>query len=678
MSTALSIISQYVAGDEEFARLPQWQRDRIYRWGYALSDYYSAPGTKKMIRYARIQRTLGCRQTTVITKIKEWERTHDWRIFKDGRDSNNKKYADTGIHCQRFRAWAVTFAELDIRSKKEACRIIKAVFLYGGMKDPIPGYEHHIPGTLPPEINDRALYRIFKAHEKEIARARFGVDTVKNTPVLKDREQVLPGQLYEWDDMLHDCQVMWNGEAVRVNELAVYDYASACRFHFGHIPAFERMSDGKRQSFNRKLALMFVAYVLRYIGYHPDKCILMMEHGTMTLSKEKKLLLETATGGVIEVRMGGIKGQKQQQLGGHAARGKGNPMAKGGIEGNHSLVHNITGHLPLQTGWKNRNEPAMSYGIRKEAETVAFWQAALEAKGEHELALALENPVMKFHEFVSYLKIKYDLMNGRTEHNIKGWNKNTTLEYCIGRDTWIDGSELDQDPAQKALLTALIQSRPDLVRERQLSPLEVWNTAKNKLVRIPLSLYVDLIGDDRDFGRTITVRDDGLIRVRDAYVEAGDELIYLAEIHQDGHPPIPMTRGQQYRVIINPYASHELIVQDQSGRILGMAPKYTTVSPLGEDIYKQIGRTESRKAQDIARQRARWETYNTHVATRQEHNRNLAEEGGVAPRRPRRTLPPAGNLPDSDYTPAEPLHATVTHHDGLDLPDADTTSYGGF
>ena len=45
--------------------------------------------------------------------------------------------------------------------------------------------------------------------------------------------------------------------------------------------------------------------------------------------------------------------------------------------------------------------------MRREAEQVAFWQAALRAKGRDDLADKIDMPVMNFEDFTEYLTIKY-------------------------------------------------------------------------------------------------------------------------------------------------------------------------------------------------------------------------------------------------------------------------------
>lgn len=627
MSNSLAIYSA-AAASQEFAELPSNQRRRVDKWAAELDwlDQMLKRGGRRTGPgglYKEIARRMSLKESAVSRVVRAWEQTQDWHVLLDGRMHNNKPVEDYGIKTPRFKAWAVRFAEHELRSSKEAIRKIYTIFLHGGMI--IDGYEHHVPGTIPPEINERALQRIFQAHAKEIKRARFGVDAVKELPVLRDRTALEVGQWYEMDDVMHDIQVLYQGQAVRVSEFGMIDYASACRIHWGSIPNFRRLDDNKRQALTRKMALMFLAYVLRYIGYHPDKCVIMMEHATATLSQDKMDLLKAATNGVIEIRKGGIKGAAQKAIGGRAARGHGNPMAKGEIEGSHNLIHNTQGNLPLQVGWTGRNEPAVTWGLRREAEQVAYWQQQLASKGRTDLAAKLDLPALTWEDYTELLITKYEIINGRTDHKISGWSRNKTVEYCVGNGQWVSEADLQQTQEQRQALCLLVDQHPDMVREANMSPAQVWARGKDKLVKLPLATYVDLLSDERDFGRMVRV-DCGLIRVQDKLCNNGEQLIYLAAAANDGRQPLRLEDGRTYKVVLNPYAIHELIVLDDNGSILGRAPQYAKVNPLKEDLYKTIGRAEGRKAADMARQRARWEGTNAYNMQRREANKSVMDE----------------------------------------------------
>ena len=136
------------------------------------------------------------------------------------------------------------------------------------------------------------------------------------------------------------------------------------------------------------------------------------------------------------------------------------------------------------------------------------------------------------------------------------------------------------------------------------------------------------MGDLTEFGKTVTVR-RGMITIQDQYVNNGIAITFFAEIYTEGGTRIHLEEGRKYRVVINPFADTELIVLDEDGRILGIAPEYTRANPLDENYYKHIGRIEARKAERNAKQHARYEGDNLQVIARRERNRAIAEEGGV-------------------------------------------------
>ena len=196
MTETLAIYAA-AATDKEFESLPEKHRSRVTTWAHELEWMDRALKQGKRLTgpcglYSQMARHMGLSVTQVSRIIKRWQATQDWHVLLDGRVRNNKPVEDYGIKTPRFRAWAVRFAEHECRSSREAIRKIFTIFLYGGMT--IDGYERHVPGTIPQEVNERALYRIFADHEKEIHRARFGMGAVRELPVLRDRSVLEPGQ----------------------------------------------------------------------------------------------------------------------------------------------------------------------------------------------------------------------------------------------------------------------------------------------------------------------------------------------------------------------------------------------------------------------------------------------------------------------------------------------------
>lgn len=606
--------------DEDFAQLPKAERDRVIKWGTVLHNKVMLGTGGKTKRYADAGYVMGVGATAVCSKLKMWEETGDWRVFVDKRHRNGDN-ADMGARSPRFMAWLLTFVEQHGRTVAAAWRNLEVLFCYSD--EVIPGFENRRRGEIPAGVSLRGLQRLCKMHAKELKRARFGNMAVRDLPVLTTRVGMLPGQLYEFDDVDHDNFVLWGGQQVRVKELGIIDYASGCRFHWGQIPAFKRVEDDKRQSLNRKMALMFLAYVLRYIGIHKDGAVLVMEHGTATLSKDKVALLEGWGGGMIKVRMGGIKGGEQKFLGGYRGRGHGNPMTKGAVEQSNRATHDWLSLLPGQTG-TDRKEPAVTYGLTMDVKKLIADEEKLRQLGRIDLAEKLRMPILRFVDFVEYLRVVYALINGRTDHQLEGWGDKVAVEYELAGQ-WLPEQAFAKDPGQLAMLKMLVSNGSANVRERKLSPTEVWERGEKDLVKIPLALYVDLIGDERDFGRRVRV-DRGMITVRDQYINGGEPITYLAKV-KGVEGSRHLSDGDEYRVIMNPYATTEIVVMDEDGSIMGVAPEWTRVTPLDEEeLYKRVGKASSLKTRDQAAQRARYASLNEEVDARRSYNRAIMDE----------------------------------------------------
>lgn len=106
-------------------------------------------------------------------------------------------------------------------------------------------------------------------------------------PYVRTSRVGLPvGGQYMFDDVWHDHYVTFAGKPVRVLEFGAHDVASGCRFDWGHMPFVTLPDDPKkRKALDNEMFRLFLANILYSTGYHPDGCLLMMEHGTANLSE---------------------------------------------------------------------------------------------------------------------------------------------------------------------------------------------------------------------------------------------------------------------------------------------------------------------------------------------------------------------------------------------------------
>ncbi len=654
--------------DPDYTELPQEQRERVYRLLLAISHVpEDASVTKPGGVLDILSASTGMARDTVQRLWYDWDRSHDWRVLADKRSLRKAAAAREGCRSPRFRAWALTMLESNQRSTRRAIDAIHRIFRFGGTV--VPGFEQwdYSSGRIPAGVSESSLRRIAKDHRHEMMIARQGYKAAAShrLPVLSTRVGMMPGQVYQCDDMDHDCYVQVGTQQVRIIEFAAVDYASGCRFHWGCTPKVRRETDGKKQGLTQKMYMMFMAYILRYIGFHKDGVQLVMERATASLPTEIVELLEGAGLG-ITVRTGGLQGARQKKVGGYTARPGGNPRGKGSIEQSHNPAHNITADLPGQTGKDRQHSPERLWGVLKSQEGVEKLRTALMDAGRNDLAEGLQNHILTYNQYLEIATMRYALWNNRHDHELEGWGKNTRLEYQVQPGDWRTPAELTENGKYplSPLLVDSAKRNPGLVRERKMSPKEVWEAGHRDFARIPLWLYVEMIRSEKHFGKRVKVY-GGLITVQDKYV-SDDKLHYLAEVDCEGKR-VTLQEGQEVWCVLNPYALEPLVILDEAGRILGEAPQYVRASPLDrEATWELVGKVDSINTRRAAMQRARYEQEGMRVEAINEHNRAIAEEGGVYGRR----------APKSSLTPAQKGMATRLAHsvgdeiDVLDLPAA--------
>ncbi len=645
----------------EFAGLPRDQRDRVralLNCLAALPEGYKVTGPGGAI--ARLAAAGAGSMGNARRLYYLYRDQRRWQCLVDDRCRPAATLALSGNRSPRFRAWVQQVVEQNQRKTAPAIQQIHTAFLLGNVS--IPGYEQWPGGSIPAGCSASSLRAIIKRWELDNVRHGLKMNASAQIGPILTREGLKPGQVYEFDDMWHDHLVVMGSQHPRVLEFGAFDVASACRIHWGHIPSVMREEDAKKQGLTQKMFVLFLAYVLRYIGYHKDGCRLIMEHATTRLpAPVAKLLTDSLPR--VTIDLGSITGESQVKLGGYAGQMGGNPRRKSGIENSHSGIHNLLGDLPGQVGRDRQHTQEMTVGRTHAQEQAEKWRRLLTEKGRSDLAALVQNHFLTFRQFSELLIIKYRLWNGRTQHVLEGWSGNTRLSYQLAPGIWTPEEVLTQGgriPLSPALCAA-IEGNPTMVREERLSPQEVWNRGHADLIRIPLSLYVEMLSDLKHFGREATVR-GGLLKVQDKLVQE-DPLYYLAEIVSPEGRRHLLGEGEQVRCCLNPFATEALVILDAAGRILGEAPLYKRIPHQDEEsLREQMGRVESFNARRLTQQQARWTGATQQALSTHQSNRALAEEGGVL--RPRQARPAlrmqsprkaiARPLPedDVDYSPA--------------------------
>jgi len=428
------------------------------------------------------------------------------------------------------------------------------------------------------------------AYERTASRIGRGAAMDFLPSVYSTRLGLRPGQIYQFDDMWHDARVNFGNNKVarRAIELACLDVASASRIAYGLKPRREDIESGKLKNLTEVDMRMLLAHVLINIGYHPDGCTLVVEHGTAAVGSDFELDLGRLSGGAVKIQRSGIINE-QIHKGLFLGAARGNFKLKAALESQHALMHSAVASLPGQMGMNRDNSPEQQHGMAQYNSQLIKAAAALPP----ERAKLLRYPFLDFNKYAAVIAELYDILDWRTEHNLEGWDSNKVEEFRVSTslDVWMPMDKLFELPDPERLaINALIDSDPyEYARPRDLSPREVWNNGLDALVRLPKSSMPMILGER--LGTIRKVQDDGLICFQNAEYGPG-EFRYLARNIQtpDGFR-INLLPGTDYLIHINPFNLDECFISDLQGAFLGLAMRWQTVAKNDVDaLNRQVGK----------------------------------------------------------------------------------------
>ncbi len=612
--------------DPEFAALPRAQRDRVSLLVNILAQHQAGDSvTKAGGLLSRLQRAAGCSRGNAVRMYYAYRESGNWRDLCDKRTLAPVRLSNEGTRSLRFREWVRKMMESNQRSTQAAIAAIHDAIRYG--YEVIPGLEDWplASGRLPSGCSETALRKLVKRHE--LAAVRFGLKSAEarahDPMVLKTRVGVPVGSVYELDDVWHDHLVVSGKQSVRVLEFGAIDYASAARVHWGNTPhELKDDGSGRKQGLTQEMFVLFVAYLLRYVGFAASGVALHMERGTASLPERVITQLESCGLGIRVVR-GRATGATQAKLGGFKGSMGGNPRAKSLIEGSHSLIHNTLASLPGQVGKDRQNTQEGTIARAEAQDLVERWRGELQ-EARPDLAAGLQSHLMTHHQFNDFLIVAYHLINNRTDHELEGWAPFTEAAVELAPGLWRPLSELDMTP----LLRDQIACGGVATKELRMSPWKVWKTRRPEWATIPMSLYLDIIAGTKLCNRKLTVRSEMFV-VQDKFV-GQDKLYYDAHAIAPNGSPLCLREGESYSCIFNPYAPQALLVADAQGRVIAEAPQLTRVrADAHEELQAERQRVQQRKMMNLNRQAINWEEETNSTKARLAHNRAIAVEGGL-------------------------------------------------
>lgn len=430
-------------------------------------------------------------------------------------------------------------------------------------------------GWVPRGMSYRTLQNIAGLSKFEAAASRVGMAAASQflPHVFSTRVGLLPGQIFEFDDVFHDlvCNFLGvNRKALRPLEFACIDVASGCKVAKGMKPEILR-DDGTRERLNEREMRFLVAHVLANVGFRRDGCTMIIEHGTATIRPEVREVIGRITNKSVHFETSGFLGESVHK-GLFPGRSKGNFRMKAALESSHRLIHSMTAMLPGQVGANSRDDkPEQLEAMSRYNEIVLRAARSLPEKEAARLAY----PVISFDDYADFYERVVTLINQRTEHDLEGFEQNrwTVTEWRMGEGyPWASADMIDSmEPANAAACRA-VASQPGNSRTRLMAPCEVWDAYQSELVRVSPYHLSEVLGES--CMRLEAPDEHGVIEFEHRYYGPGKHR-YLGHVIAPDGSARELQRGRKYQIYLSPYDQVKALVVDPSnGVVVGLAPRW--------------------------------------------------------------------------------------------------------
>lgn len=444
-----------------------------------------------------------------------------------------------------------------------------------------------------------------KPKEHDLALVRIGTSAADaNRPlILTTRKGIEAGQVYLFDDIVHDNQVVHFGAAqnkpFRPIELDCLDLASGYLAGWFLLREHEDIETGEVvANIRQKHMRFFVAHVLMDSGYRKAGTILIDEHRTAHIPEEVESYLSDITDGAVRVNRSGIEGEAVLRgMFGEAPRG--NFRFKAALESLRNLQHNELDALPGQTGKDRFHAPAEAYG-RKQAHG-ALMRALLQLPPRLRQALfeMFALGYCTFNEFAQILGETYARIGDRRDHDLEGWEACGYYEKQFVPVPDADGIPLAQimaqDEAQRAGVVALMQLDPArYTRIEKLSPRMVWDRRAGT-ERLPWWHMPAIVGRENAYEWTLG-KDYVFFRETHPILGGGPHAFVARIVTPTGQRT--MLRAEEtYLTYASPISPDHLIVCDAKNTVLGRCERMPITNRLDhEGMAKATEQTAIAKA----------------------------------------------------------------------------------
>jgi len=438
--------------------------------------------------------------------------------------------------------------------------------------------------------------------------------------ILSTRVGTEVGQYWIFDDSWNDFEVIWRGRPVRQLAFHALDFTSGLNAMRGYKPAAEN-DRGATEGLKEREMIFLVAALFATEGFHPAGCTCICEKATATIGDREAKLLYDLSGRKIKVDTGPAGGGPG--VGGlFTGPGGGNPRWKAPLESWFNLLRNETAHLldfPAQTGSNSRlNKPEGLEALK--AETRALGTAALALPDD--VAQLMKFGMLSHEEAMFRCDGIVELINQRTDHALEGWRKcgHVLTEFRIHETLpWMPARKLLEMPAAKAAAVRAVAQ----TRERPLSPREVYNAGRRKLVRISpeatAMLLADLPGKERPV-------EGGQLVLPVPEVDRDEPLVYGLRRRNGQGIEEPLRNGDKYLVRVNPLMPEVAFLYDARNAYAGVVERWgRTQRPDTAGLEAQRKAKSKALQAPLAEARRVGAKLTRDRAERDEHNRRLIE-----------------------------------------------------
>jgi hypothetical protein len=439
--------------------------------------------------------------------------------------------------------------------------------------------EHLPPGWVPKQAAYQTLQRAAKAnphYQFQLAASRRGRRAAHEfvLPVLRTRVGLEPGQVYEYDDVHIDVEVVMPGlgKVARPQMFIGYDVSSgmdtcqACR------PQFPEEGTDRRNSLKEREFRMLFAWQMTGVGFHPGGCRNVVEHGTTAIRERLRERIKRIPlyGGLIDFETSGILAEAVH-AGFFKGDGGGNFRLKAYCEGAHRLAHAARAMLPGQVGQDAAHRPESHAALVRYDERLMTAVAALPPDVRDRVRFNL----LDFDSFTRLNSLLLDRLADDPDHRLEGWDGRMVTVWRLSEsDAWRPLAELDRlGDDERLAVMAYLSAHPEHRGVRRQTRREAWLSGCAKLIRVPIS-ELPMLLEDAD-SRRVTVRKDGTFGFRDQFYYGPDEIIYHAVCRGRAGFQHALVPGREYVFWGTPYHQEGGVVCDpESGKVVGLAPAY--------------------------------------------------------------------------------------------------------